>query len=90
MGPELETQSFARYEVGVEISIKILVLTLDYFQEKVMTNFFKKSKKTYFGAMWPFWPFLPKFGEDEFFWKIGSVNFQIFQLFTIVPKIRKN
>ena len=55
-----------------------------------MTNFFKKSKKTYFGAMWPFWPFLPKFGEDEFFWKIGSVNFQIFQLFTIVPKIRKN
>ena len=55
-----------------------------------MTNFFKKSKKTYFGAMWPLWPVLPQFGEDEFFWKIGSVNFQIFQLFTIVPKIRKN
>ena len=55
LAPKLETQSFARYGVGVEISIKILVFTLDYFQEKLMTRFFKKSKKLYFGAMWPFW-----------------------------------
>ena len=60
LGPWLEIQSFARYGVGVEISIKILVFTLDYFQEKLMTKFFKKSKKPYFGAMWRFWPFLKK------------------------------
>ena len=67
LGPSLETQSFARYRVGVEISIKILVFTLDYFQEKLMTKFFKKSKKPYFRAMWPFWPFLPKFGQKWIF-----------------------
>ena len=59
----METQSFARYGVGVEISIEILVFTQDYFQEKLMTKFFKKSEKPYFGAMSPFWPFLPKFGQ---------------------------
>ena len=63
LGPWLEIQSFARYGVGVEISIKILVFTLDYFQEKISTKFFEKSKKPCFGAMWPFWPFLPKFGQ---------------------------
>ena len=47
-GPKMETQSFARYGVGVEISTKILAFTLDYFQEKLMTKFFKKSKKTLF------------------------------------------
>ena len=67
LGPWLEIQSFARYGVGVEISIKILVFTLDYFQEKLMTKFFKKSKKPYFRAMWPFWPFLPKFGQKWIF-----------------------
>ena len=60
LAPKLETQSFARYGVGVEISIKILVSTLDYFQEKLMT----KSKKPYFGAMWPFWP---KYGQKYIF-----------------------
>ena len=49
LAPKLETQSFARYGVGVEISIKILVFTLDYFQEKLMTKFFKKSKKPFWG-----------------------------------------
>ena len=59
--------SFTRYGVGVEISIKILVSSLDYFQEKLMTKFYKKSKKPYFGAMWPFWNFLPKFGQKWIF-----------------------
>ena len=59
--------SFTRYGVGVEISIKILVFSLDYFQEKLMTKFYKKSKKPYFGAMWPFWNFLPKFGQKWIF-----------------------
>ena len=60
MGPELDTQSLATYGIGVEISITILVFILDYFQEKIMTDFFKKKKKTILG---PFWPFLPKFGQ---------------------------
>ena len=59
MGPELDTQSLATYGIGVEISITILVFILDYFQEKIMTDFFKK-KETILG---PFWPFLPKFGQ---------------------------
>ena len=58
---------FARYGVGVEISINILVFTLDYFQEKLMVKFFKKSKKPYFGAMWPFWSFLTKSGQKWIF-----------------------
>ena len=37
-----------KYGVDVKISIKILVFTLDYFQEKLTTKFFKKSKKTLF------------------------------------------
>ena len=56
--------SFTRYGVGVEIPIKILVFTLDYFQEKLMAKFFKNSKKPYFGAMWPFWA---KFGQKWIF-----------------------
>ena len=40
-GPQLENQSFARYEIDDEISITILVFILDYFQEKIMTKFFK-------------------------------------------------
>ena len=50
LGTYLETQNFARYGVGFEISIKILVFALDYFQEKLMTKFLKKSKKPYFGV----------------------------------------
>ena len=61
LAPSLEIQSFARY--GVDISIAMSVFTLDYFQEKLMTTFFKKSKKIYFGAMALFWTFLPKFGQ---------------------------
>ena len=58
-----ETQSFARYEIDVEISIAILVFTLGYFQEKVMTKFSKKSKKPILGhGAFLFW-FCPKFGQ---------------------------
>ena len=60
LGTYLETQNFARYGVGFEISIKILVFALDYFQEKLMTKFLKKSKKPYFGVMQAFWPFWAK------------------------------
>ena len=38
-----------------------------YFQEKLMTKVFKKSNNPCFGAMWPFWPFLPKFGHKWIF-----------------------
>ena len=50
-----------------------------------MTKFFKKSKKTYFGAI--LGPFCPNLGINEFWHK--SASFSIFELSTIVPKIRK-
>ena len=56
-----------RCRVVNEISIKILAFTLDYFQEKLNTRFSKKYKKPYFGVMWPFSSFLPKFGEKLIF-----------------------
>ena len=40
------TQNFARYGIGGEISVTILVFILHYFQEKLITKFFKKIKKT--------------------------------------------
>ena len=59
-GPELENQNFQRHWIDGEISIAILVFTLGYFQEKIITKSFKKSKKSkkpYFG------PFLLQFGQ---------------------------
>ena len=50
LGPLHESQNFGRYGTGGEMSITILVFNLDYFQEKLMKFFFKKSKKSYFGA----------------------------------------
>ena len=50
-GPYFKNQNFARYGIGGDISIKILVFILDHFKEKLSTKFFKKSKKTYFGAI---------------------------------------
>ena len=87
LGPRLEIQSFARYEVGVEISMKILVFTLDYFQEKLMTKFFKKSKKPYFRAMWPFWPFLPKFGQKWIF--LEKTFLSVFKCSNYLPSCPK-
>ena len=45
----LKTQNFAG--IGGDISIKILVFILDYFKKKLRTKLFKKSRKTYFGAI---------------------------------------
>ena len=73
LAPSLEIQRFARY--GVDISIAMSVFTLDYFQEKLMTTFFKKSKKIYFGAMALFWTFFPNLGRYEFSWKKASISF---------------
>ena len=64
-GPQLENQIFARYVIDGEISIKILVFILDYFQEKPITSFSKISKKNLFWAH--FGQFLPKFGEKLIF-----------------------
>ena len=53
----------------------ILLFTLDYFQEELMTKFFKKSKKKIFGVIGPRWPFCPNLGKNEFSLKKGSVSF---------------
>ena len=56
-----------------EILITILVLILDYFQEEPKTKFFKKSKKTYFGAILGL--FSLNLGKNEFCWKKGLCQF---------------
>ena len=48
-----------------------------------MTNFFKKSKKNYFKAIF----FAQIWAKMNFPGKKGSANFYIFQLSTIVQKI---
>ena len=64
----------------------IKTFILDYFQEKLMTNFFKKSKGIILGSIWALfaqiWSKMNLGGKD------GSASFQIFQLFTIMSKIR--
>ena len=74
MGPELDTQSFARYAIGVEISITILVFILDYFQEKIMTKFYRKSTKTDVEGI--LGPFFQNLGKNEFSWR-KEVSFSI-------------
>ena len=61
-------QNFSRYEIHGEISIIILVFILDYFQEKLMPQFHKKSKKPYFEAI------LGTFCQ-KFSWKKGLCQF---------------
>ena len=52
-----------------------------------ITKFFKKSQNP---ILAPFWALLPKLGPKmNFPGKKGSVSFSIFELPTIVPKIRK-
>ena len=71
-GPQLETQNVARY-VG-EISIAILVLILDYFQEKLTwQNFSKNKKKKLFGDHSG--PLLPKIGQKLIFLKKRTLSF---------------
>ena len=72
MGPELDTQSLATYGIGVEISVTILVFILDYFQEKIMTDFFKKKKKLFWGH---FGLFCPNLDKNKFSWKKGLSQF---------------
>ena len=49
------------------MSITILVFILDYFQEKLVTKFFKTLKKTYFRGH--FGPFCPNLSKNEISWK---------------------
>ena len=85
-GPKLETQNYAR--CFGEISITILVFIIDYFPEKLTWQNFSKNQKRLF------WShsgrFLSKFGPKmNFPGKKDSGSFSIFELSTIVPKIRK-
>ena len=63
-GSILENQNFARYEIGDEISITISIFILDYFYEKLITKFFKKCQKPYFGDL--LGRFCSNLGKNEF------------------------
>ena len=63
-GLKLINKNFFRYRIGGEIPIAKLVLFWDYFQEKLMTKFFKRSKKTYFGAI--LGPFFTNLSKNNF------------------------
>ena len=54
---------FCQIWVDVKISLKILVFTLDYFREKLMATFLKKSKKPILGPCGHFGLFLSKFRQ---------------------------
>ena len=74
---------FARYGIGGEIS-RILVFIIDYFQEKLMTNFFRRSKKTYCEVI--LGPFCPNLLKNEFSWKNGL---SVFKYFNQLPSCQK-
>ena len=57
--------NFARYGIGGEIWITILVSILD-FQEQLITKVFKKSKKPYFGVIWGFQSL-----SEKLFWMVA-------------------
>ena len=59
----IENQNFARYGVCGEISVTISFFILDYFQEKLITNFSKTQKKKFFFLA----HFGPIFGKLELF-----------------------
>ena len=65
-GPKVENQNLSKYEIGGEISTAMLAFILGYFQEKLMTKFFKKSKKKKIKIGGQFGPFLLKFGQKCF------------------------
>ena len=74
--PKLKNQNSVKYEIGSEISITILVFILDYFQEKLMPEFFKTPEKKYIYMWHHFGPFLPKFAQKmNFLRKKASVSF---------------
>ena len=66
---------------------KILVYILDYFQEKLTTKLFKKSKKPILGPFGAF--FCLNLGKNNFFWKNGLCHFLDIPI-TYRPKTRKN
>ena len=47
-----DCQSFTKYGIGGEISTKVLAFILNYFQEKLITKFFKTPKKVTLGPVW--------------------------------------
>ena len=60
--------NFARFEIGGEMST-ILLFTVDYVQEKLMTKFFKTQKNPIFGS------FCPNLGKKWIFLEKRSVRF---------------
>ena len=64
--------SFVRYEIGGEISINILLLTLDYFEENLITKFFKNPV---IGSFWGLSAKCSNLGKNEFSWKKIAVGF---------------
>ena len=77
-GLYLKNQNFARYGIGGEISTAILLSILDYFQEKLMIKFFKKSEKPYFGTI--LGTFCQHFGKNDFSWKKWLCQFLDFSM----------
>ena len=71
-GPDSILAHFVKYWIGGGLSTTILVSILDYFQEKLMTKFFKKSQKTLFWGH--FGSSLPKFGRKYIFLENGAQN----------------
>ena len=67
-------QEFCQIRPGGEISITILVFTLDYFQEKLTRKVFKKSKKKKL-LVAIFGPLCSNLGKKEFLWKKGLCQF---------------
>ena len=66
--------SFARNGIGVEISVTILVLTVDYFQEKLMANLSKNPKD-------PIWANMSFPGEK---------HLSVFKYFNYLPFYQKS
>ena len=84
----LLSHNISRYEIGGEISITILVFILDYFQNKLMTKFFKKSRKLFGPSEAIFGSFCPSFDKNEFSWKKGPYQFLDIQSY--LPSFKKS
>ena len=87
-GPWVENQNFARSGIGGEVSITVLVFSLDYFRKKLIPKIFKKSKKSYLGAI--LGPFFLNFGKNEFPLKKGLCQFLNISVIYHHAKKRKN
>ena len=74
------------YEIGGEISITILVFVLDCFHEKLMTKFFKKSKKNYLRAI--LGHFCPNLCKNELFLEKRALS--VFKYSHFPPSCKKS